>query len=46
MVERLTDDAVEQYKRDGILFPIRVFDEATAAELRGKVEALAKAEGG
>ena len=46
MVERLTNDAVERYKRDGILFPIPVLDAATTAELRDRVEALASVEGG
>jgi chlorinating enzyme len=42
----LSPETVETYKRDGILFPIRVMDEAMAAEMRAKVEALAEAEGG
>lgn len=46
MAEVLSKDVVETYARDGVLFPLRVFDEATAAELRQRVEALAQREGG
>lgn len=45
-MKQLAPETVEAYKRDGILFPLRVMDEATAAGLRAKVEALAAAEGG
>ncbi len=36
MADVLSKDLVESYARDGVLFPLRVFDEATAAELRAK----------
>ena len=45
-MKQLAPETVEAYKRDGILFPLRVMDEATAAGMRAKVEALAAAEGG
>ncbi len=45
-MKQLAPETVEAYKRDGILFPIRVMDAAMAAGLRSKVEALAAAEGG
>jgi ectoine hydroxylase-related dioxygenase (phytanoyl-CoA dioxygenase family) len=46
MAEALSRETVEAYQRDGVVFPLRVFDAATAAALRGKVERLAAAEGG
>jgi ectoine hydroxylase-related dioxygenase (phytanoyl-CoA dioxygenase family) len=46
MADVLSKDVVENYARDGVLFPLRVFDEATAAALRQRVEALAQQEGG
>jgi non-haem Fe2+, alpha-ketoglutarate-dependent halogenase len=45
-MKQLAPETVEAYKRDGILFPLRVMDEAAAAGMRAKVEALAAAEGG
>jgi non-haem Fe2+, alpha-ketoglutarate-dependent halogenase len=46
MTKRLSDVEVERYRQDGVLFPIRAFDEAEAGSLRGRLEALAQAEGG
>ena len=45
-MKKLSAATVEAYERDGILFPLRVMDEATASSMRAKVEALAVAEGG
>ena len=46
MPKRLSEAQVEQYRRDGILFPIDALDPAEAAGLRRRVEALAAQEGG
>lgn len=46
MAEALSQDVIETYKEQGVLFPLRVFDEETAAGLRRQVESLAQQEGG
>ncbi|WGF88704.1 phytanoyl-CoA dioxygenase family protein [Marinivivus vitaminiproducens] len=46
MVASSTKADAERFQRDGIVFPIRVMDEATARENRAKLETLAAAEGG
>ena len=47
MPNRLLDEsAVAAYRRDGIVFPIRVVDEAEAARLLGRLEDIEAAHGG
>ncbi|HEY6132780.1 MAG TPA: phytanoyl-CoA dioxygenase family protein [Rubrivivax sp.] len=47
MTQRLlTAEAVDTYRRDGILFPLRVFDAAEAARLLARLEAIEAANGG
>ena len=47
MPNRLLDEsAVAAYRRDGIVFPIRVVDEAEAARMLGRLEAIEAAHGG
>ncbi len=46
MADALSKDVVDQYHKEGVLFPLRVLDAATAAGLRQKVEQLAAQEGG
>ncbi len=43
---RLSEQQVQQFQRDGVLFPIDVFERREVDALRGKLEALAQAEGG
>lgn len=42
----LTQDAVDAYARDGILFPLRAFPEAEAATCLAKLEAMEAQDGG
>ncbi|MBM3394152.1 MAG: phytanoyl-CoA dioxygenase family protein [Betaproteobacteria bacterium] len=42
---KLTQEAVDRFRRDGFLFPIRVMSETQAAALRGKLEAFERAQG-
>ena len=47
MPNRLLDEsAVAAYRRDGIVFPIRVVDEAEAARMLGRLEDIEAAHGG
>jgi hypothetical protein len=47
MANRLLDEsAVAAYRRDGIVFPIRVVDAAGAAEWLGRLQAIEAAQGG
>ena len=46
MPKMLSDDQVERYRRDGIVFPIRVFSEAEAAECCAKLAAMEARDGG
>lgn len=46
MSNHLTPAQVEQFKRDGYLFPIRIMSEDAAAELRAKLERFEQANGG
>ena len=47
MTHRLLDDsAVAAYRRDGIVFPIRVVDAAEAARMLGRLEDIEAAHGG
>ena len=43
---RLGEQQVQQFQRDGVLFPIDVFRREEVDALRGRLEALARAEGG
>src|SRR4051812_4958279 len=40
LAKSLTSDQVEQYRRDGFVSPIPVFDRETARRLRGSLEAF------
>ncbi|BBK42074.1 syringomycin biosynthesis enzyme [Allostella vacuolata] len=46
MPKRLTEQEVAAYRRDGILFPIRVFPEAEMASYRGQLAELEAHDGG
>lgn len=46
MSNHLTPAQVEQFNRDGYLFPIRVMSAAAAAELRGRLERFEQSTGG
>jgi non-heme Fe2+,alpha-ketoglutarate-dependent halogenase len=46
MLKRLTREQVEQYWRDGCVFPIRVMEEDAALELRDRLEAFERSTGG
>lgn len=46
MPKTLTDEQVQEYRREGILFPLRGFDEGEAAGYRARLETLASSEGG
>ncbi len=46
MTKRLTEQEVATYRRDGILFPIRVFSETEMAGYRTRLDALERREGG
>ena len=46
MPKILTQQQIDQYWRDGCIFPIRVMSEADAAELRARLEEFEKATGG
>jgi len=46
MPTKLSEAQVAGYKRDGILFPLRAFDEGEAAGYRARLETLAASEGG
>lgn len=41
MTEGLSREQLEQYERDGVVFPVRVLSEDEAASFRGAVESLA-----
>src|SRR4028119_1818491 len=43
---RLSEQQVQQFRRDGVLFPIDLFRRDEVDALRGRLEALARAEGG
>jgi non-heme Fe2+,alpha-ketoglutarate-dependent halogenase len=43
--KRLTDEQVEQYRRDGYVSPVRVMAEDEAAAIRQKIEAFEAAQG-
>jgi len=46
MPKILTQQQIDQYHRDGCVFPVRVMSEAAALEVRGKLEAFEKDAGG
>lgn len=46
MTKLLDPSAVAAYRRDGIHFPVRVFEPAEAAQLLGRLEAIEAAHGG
>jgi non-heme Fe2+,alpha-ketoglutarate-dependent halogenase len=46
MPRMLTQQQVDQYWKDGCIFPIRVMSEAEAAELRGRLEEFERKAGG
>ncbi|MBC8118154.1 MAG: phytanoyl-CoA dioxygenase family protein [Burkholderiaceae bacterium] len=46
MPKILSDSQIEQFRRDGCVFPIRVMSEDEAFEIRGKLEAHEKRAGG
>ncbi len=46
MPKLLSQDQVEQYERDGLVWPIRVFSADVATTIRTKLEAAEAAEGG
>jgi non-haem Fe2+, alpha-ketoglutarate-dependent halogenase len=46
MPKILTQQQIDQYWRDGCVFPVRVMSEADAAGLRARLEAFEKAAGG
>jgi len=46
MPKALNATQIEQFRRDGFVFPIRVMSEAAAAECRGHLEAFERASGG
>ncbi len=46
MGKRLTEAEVAAFEREGVIFPLRAYPEAEAADLRGRLEALARKEGG
>ena len=43
---RLSEQQVEQFQRDGVLFPLAAYERGEIEGLRRKLEALAQAEGG
>jgi len=46
MPRMLTQQQIDQYWKDGCIFPIRVMSEAEAAELRGRLEEFERKAGG
>lgn len=46
MPKKLSAGQVEQYQREGCIFPVRVFSEEEASAMRRRLEALAASEGG
>ncbi len=46
MSEALSKSAVEQYRREGYYFPLRILGVAEIAALRGKLEAIEARQGG
>ena len=46
MPKLLTQQQIDQYHEDGYTFPIRVMSESDALELRRRIEAVEKAQGG
>ena len=46
MGKRLTDEEIGRFRRDGVIFPIRVFSEAEIATRREWLEAIEKSRAG
>jgi len=46
MPKVLNATQIEQFRRDGFVFPLRVMSEAAAAECRERLEAFERASGG